>query len=260
MLIPKLYFIVILLANIVGAISGLGGGSIIKPVLDFMNIHSVQEIGLFSSFAVFIMSISSTIKQIINKVSINWSTALIISVGSLIGGACGTNAFEYLLHHFINHSYVTLVQIIITCITLLFSYIYTEKRWKSFHWQTPLLKLAVGFLLGFLSSLLGIGGGPLNVALLMYCFGMTIKEATVYSIITILFSQISKLTIVVASQSYRGMDINMLIYILPAAVLGGHIGGSISGKLNEGQVQAFYQIVIVLILIINIYNALMILI
>ena len=38
------YFIVIVLANTLGAISGMGGGVIIKPVFDMIGVHSVAAI------------------------------------------------------------------------------------------------------------------------------------------------------------------------------------------------------------------------
>lgn len=58
-----IYFITIFLSNTVGALSGMGGGVIIKPVLDFLGFHSLNSIAFYSSVAVFVMSISSTYKQ-----------------------------------------------------------------------------------------------------------------------------------------------------------------------------------------------------
>ena len=39
-----IYFLVIILANSVGAVSGMGGGVIIKPVMDFFHFHDVASI------------------------------------------------------------------------------------------------------------------------------------------------------------------------------------------------------------------------
>ena len=39
-----LYFIIIILANTIGAISGMGGGVLIKPVFDAIGAHSVPAI------------------------------------------------------------------------------------------------------------------------------------------------------------------------------------------------------------------------
>ena len=59
-----LYFIVIIVANAIGSVSGMGGGVIIKPVLDFIAWDNVATISFYSSVAVFVMSISSTVSQI----------------------------------------------------------------------------------------------------------------------------------------------------------------------------------------------------
>ena len=45
-----------------------------------------------------------------------------------------------------------------------------------------------------ISSFLGIGGGPVNVGAFVFLFGYSAKTASSASLITILFSQISKLT------------------------------------------------------------------
>ncbi len=59
-----IYPIVILIANTIGAISGMGGGVIIKPALQIFDLDSVLIINFYSSVAVFTMSITSTLKQL----------------------------------------------------------------------------------------------------------------------------------------------------------------------------------------------------
>lgn len=78
--------------------------------------------------------------------------------------------------------------------------------------------------LGFLASFLGIGGGPINVSVLMLMFAMPIKDATVYSICTIFFSQLSKLATLALSTGFARYDLTMLWFVVPAAILGGGIG------------------------------------
>ena len=58
-----LYGFVVFLATLLGSFVGLGGGVIIKPVLDVINAHSLTEISFFSSCAVFAMSITSTTRH-----------------------------------------------------------------------------------------------------------------------------------------------------------------------------------------------------
>ena len=42
-----LYFLIIVVANAVGSVSGMGGGVIIKPVLDFVGHDSVVAISFY---------------------------------------------------------------------------------------------------------------------------------------------------------------------------------------------------------------------
>ncbi|MGX7149651.1 sulfite exporter TauE/SafE family protein [Enterococcus ureasiticus] len=250
-----IYFIVIILANTVGAISGMGGGVIIKPVLDTLDFHPVAAISFYSSVAVFTMSIVSTLRQMKNGLRLQIPIAVLVSLGSIIGGISGNSLFESLLRLFSDEKYVQLIQIILTIITLLFAYFYTKiGNERSFDLSHPIWYVIVGLFLGFISTLLGIGGGPINVALLMLCFGLPIKEATVYSIITIFFSQAAKLFTIAQTTGFGRFDLSILFYVIPAAVLGGFVGALISGKISSKRVTQVFQLVIILVLLLNLWN------
>ncbi|MGX7417897.1 sulfite exporter TauE/SafE family protein [Carnobacterium gallinarum] len=249
-----IYFVVIILANTVGALSGMGGGVIIKPVLDAIGAHSLIAISFYSSVAVFTMAIVSTLRQFKNGIVIKWQVAFAISIGSVIGGVIGNRTFEQLLSYFPEESAVQWIQIILTILSLLFALLYTKKNWSAWNLSNLIWYVAVGLFLGFLSTLLGIGGGPINVALLMLCFGMPIKEATVYSIITIFFSQLSKLISIGFSSGYQIFDLTMLIAVIPAAILGGFVGAKLSGRLSDEIVLKVYQLVVVVVIGLNIVN------
>src|SRR5699024_2192808 len=122
---------------------------------------------------------------------------------------------------------------------------------KRFFWF-----MLIGFVLGFLATLLGIGGGPINVALLMYCFGMEIKEATVYSIVTIFFSQLSKLVTIQLTSGFGAFDLAILWAVIPGALIGGFSGATLSGKLSAKKVTLIYQVVIIGVILLNVLNAL----
>ena len=66
-MITALYSIIIFIACTVGALVGIGGGVIIKPLLDFIGVHTVEVVGFISTCAVFAMSISSSVKHIASK-------------------------------------------------------------------------------------------------------------------------------------------------------------------------------------------------
>ncbi|EOL50752.1 sulfite exporter TauE/SafE [Enterococcus caccae ATCC BAA-1240] len=255
MYIGMIYFIVIILANTVGAISGMGGGVIIKPILDTLHFHPLAAISFYSSVAVFTMSIVSTLRQLKNGLKLQLPIAVFVSLGSVLGGISGNTVFESLLQVFANEKYVQVIQIILTIITLLFAYFYTKiGNERSLNLSHPIWYVIAGIFLGFISTLLGIGGGPINVALLMLCFGIPIKEATVYSIITIFFSQAAKLGTIAQTSGFDRFDLTILLYVIPAAVIGGFVGALISGKISSERVTQVYQLVILLVLLLNLWN------
>lgn len=249
-----IYFLVIIFANTVGAISGMGGGVLIKPIFDFLGYHPIAAISFYSSVAVLTMSVVSTTKQLTSGKRFNWQIILGVSTGAIIGGVLGNGVFDLLLTLLKDDSMVQLIQIVLTVISLLFAYAYSKYNLKSYRLNHVNWYILCGLILGFLASLLGIGGGPINVSLLMLMFSLPIKDATVYSICTIFFSQLAKLTSIFISGSYFDFDLTLLAYIIPAAIIGGLLGARLSHKLSQESVASIFQIVIILVLMINLYN------
>lgn len=256
-IVGSLYFIIIVLANTIGAISGMGGGVIIKPVFDLIGVHQVAEISFYAAVAVFVMSIVSTYRQVKNGVALNWRFAGWVSLGAVLGGFVGTRLLDWLILHLPNEGYAQMIQIILTIITLLFAFFYTKYNQPKFKLNHLLWYLLCGFVLGSLASLLGIGGGPINVSLLMLLFSLPMKEATVYSICTIFFSQLSKLVSIGLTSGFAVFDLRLLLFIIPAAIIGGFMGAKFSGILSGDKVTIVFQFVILLVLGINIYNGLL---
>lgn len=84
-------------ASIVGAICGIGGGVIIKPLLDALNIATVAQISFLSSCTVLCMSCYSVGKAILAKESlVNFQTGTPLAIGAAIGGILGKSLFSTL--------------------------------------------------------------------------------------------------------------------------------------------------------------------
>lgn len=250
-----MYVIIIFIATISGAISGLGGGVIIKPLFDMIGYHNAATIGFYSSVAVFTMSIVAIIKQLKNGFDFHLKTVLWISIGSLVGGVCGEHIFIIVASYFQNNA-IKVIQAALLAITLICILIYSSNKNKirHFHLKNIICIFLVGYFLGAISVFLGIGGGPLNVALLMLLFSYTIKEATIYSIATIFFSQISKLGSVIILNKSFDYDLSLIPFICVAAVIGGLIGTLINQKLEERKIERFYLFLVTLLLCISGYN------
>ncbi len=112
----------------------------------------------------------------------------------------------------------------------------------------------VGGCLGAVSSFLGIGGGPINIAVLNYFFSSSPKVTAKRSIFIILLSQISSLVTVFLSGVPEGVNYIALGLMAIGGCTGAVLGGKVSKKLTEHQVDDFFTDVLVAIIILNAYN------
>lgn len=250
-----LYIAIVLLATILGAIAGLGGGVIIKPLFDMIGIHDASTIGFYSSCAVFTMCIVSIIKQVKKGFQFDIKTIIYISLGSLFGGLLGERTFQYITYSLENHT-VKMIQAILLGITLILIMIYTlqKNKFHHYHIKNKGSIFLTGLFLGSISIFLGIGGGPLNVATLMLMFSFSMKEATIYSIATIFFSQVSKLGSIIVQHQLLTYDLSFLPFICISAIVGGYIGTIFNQKFNEKEIEKVYRILLILLIGISCYN------
>lgn len=250
-----IYAVVILVATTLGAFVGLGGGVIIKPVLDFIGAEPRMQVDFLSCAAVFTMSIVSTGKSIKNKVDFKKNIIAFIALGSVAGGYLGSACMD-LLESAANQNIIRCIQAFVLALLLAAVSIYVSKKRFSFHVQNNIAICLVGLLLGFLASFLGIGGGPVNVAVLTLFFSMNVKESAVYSVAIIFFSQLSKLITIFVSTGIEpyAHQWKTLLFILPAAVLGGLIGSKFNRKFDDKLIRKVFVTVMVLLVMLNIYN------
>ncbi len=147
------------------------------------------------------------------------------------------------------------IQGLILGVFLVVSVIYINlKNAKSLNIKNPIAVVAVGFALGSIASFLGVGGGPINVAFLVFFFSMTMKEAAVYSVGTIFFSQLSKLISTVISGTVPQVDAVMIIAAVVCAVCGGILGAKANKKGNEKTIKTIFTVVVAAIAVVNFYN------
>lgn len=250
------YFILALFATTVGSLTGMGGGVIIKPLMDVLGDFNVQTIGIISSITVFSMALVSVAKQIKAKTEIPFKTAIPLGIGSIIGGFSGEKLLNYIVDLFKINSVVTVIQncVLTFLILCVFLYMKNKSKIKGKSLDGIFISLFVGVFLGICSSFLGIGGGPINVALIILLFSVSTKTATICSLITILFAQISKLTTVALTTGFSDYDLSIAPLMIAGAILGGFIGAEFNKKCKEETVEKAFNGVQLLVLSITIFN------
>ena len=252
-----LYGFVVFLATLLGSFVGLGGGVIIKPVLYVINAHSLTEISLFSSCAVFAMSITSTTRHIIKKTPIKPSIVLLVALGSVGGGLLGNYLFNYALSVSSTPNTVRGIQSAILAVFLVCVIIFVSGNFKTFNVKNPIAILLSGLLLGTAAAFLGIGGGPINVAFLTLMFSFTMRDAAVYSVAVIFFSQCANIISTYIKTGFSGFDMKVLLVIIPVAVIGGFIGSILNRKCNEKAIKVTFTIAVSSVAALSLYNAVM---
>lgn len=251
-----IYFLIAIGATTVGSLTGMGGGVIIKPLMDVLHDFDVQTIGVISSLTVFAMSVVSIGKQMLARTRIPFGTAVPLALGSVAGGLAGEKLLQVIVNALLANAAVTVVQNIVLSLLILvvFLYMKNKSRLPSRHLEGIVPSLLVGVFLGICSSFLGIGGGPINVAIIIYLFSMDTKSATVCSLVTILFAQISKLSTVALTSGFGSFDLSIAPVMIVGAVAGGFIGASLNKKCSEATVEKAFNAVQLLVLAISIFN------
>lgn len=209
-----LYIILIaFLAGFIGSILGLGGGAILVPFLDFLaesgllpgiNIHQIIATSLVCTIAT--SSVSNSIY--IEKKITNMRIGVFLGTISILGAFTGATIFIMLQGNILRFIFGLLL--IFTSYNMikgrklklintrdkedkiadLFGlmgqyYDESEKRVISYKAQNTLKGLILTFFGGLLSGLLGIGGGVINVPILVIVLNLPPKVASATSLFII---------------------------------------------------------------------------
>lgn len=251
-----LYSIVCLLATTLGAISGIGGGVIIKPIFDATMGLSVSQISFLSGCSVLSMSIVSLLSSKNGEAKIDAKRTTPLAIGSAIGGVLGKLIFDYIKSAAGNDGLVGSVQSVIMIILTLgvLFYVTFKNRITTHNVNSRILSALIGLVLGILSSFLGIGGGPINLAVLYFFFSMNTKTAALNSLYMIFFAQTASLFFTVASSSVPPTDVLALGVMIVSGIIGGFCGRKINKKLSTKAVDILFSCMLIIITCISVYN------
>lgn len=253
-----IFFLVSLLASIVGAICGIGGGVIIKPVLDFVGVASVSTISFLSGCTVLSMSCYSVGRSVVSGESkVDFKIMTPLAIGAAVGGVVGKILYTYLKGLAADPDKVGGIQAICLLILTLGTLIYTifQHKIKTKQIKNIFVCVLAGLFLGILSSFLGIGGGPFNLVILYYLFSMETKVAAENSLYIILISQITSLITTFVTRSVPDFRWILLILMVAGGILGGILGRKINKKIASRTVEKLFMGLMVVIIGICIYNA-----
>lgn len=252
-----IFFIVSLLASIAGAICGIGGGVVIKPVLDMLHLETVTTISFLSGCTVLSMSCYSVGRSMLageRRVSVATGTPL--AIGAAVGGLLGKQLFSTVKAMFSDQNMVGSVQALCLAAITAGTLIYTlnKRRIKTHKVDRPWVCVLIGLVLGVLSSFLGIGGGPINLVVLYYFFSMDTKTAAANSLYVILFSQLASLIFTLLTRTVPSFQWPILLLMVAGGIGGGIIGRTLNRRMDNHAVEKLFICLMAVIIVISVYN------
>lgn len=251
------FAIVSFLASVIGSICGIGGGVLIKPVLDAFGILDVAAISFLAGCTVLSMSCYTVVKARIKGSSlVDRKTGVPLAAGAVLGGVIGKMMFQYISGLVANKERVGAVQAACLLVITLVTFLYTlsKDKIKTYHISNMSVCIAIGIVLGVFSSFLGIGGGPINLMVLFFFFSMDTKMAAQYSLYIILFSQAASLVNTLGAHTVPAFDVRMLILMVSGGILGGAVGRIVNRHMEEDTVSRLFMGLMIVIMLLCVYN------
>ena len=252
-----MFFLVSFGASAVGAICGIGGGVIIKPVLDMFHMETVAAISFLSSCTVLCMSSYSVLKSLrAGEKRVSLETGTPLAVGAAVGGLLGSQLFALVRELSGSPGTVGAVQAAclaaMTAATLL--YTVNKRRIPTYKVKRFAVCVLIGLALGCVSSFLGIGGGPMNLAVLYFFFSMDTKTAAANSLYIILISQICSLLTTVFTRAVPPIQWPVLALMAAGGIVGGIAGRKLNRRMDDQAVERLFLVLMGVIICISLYN------
>lgn len=252
-----IFFLVSLLASVAGAICGIGGGVVIKPVLDMLQLETVTTISFLSGCTVLSMSCYSVGKNLRSgEKKVDMATGTPLAIGAAVGGVLGKQMFSLVKAMFENQNRVGAVQAACLALVTAGTLVYTLKKDKitTHHLTNALACAAIGLVLGILSSFLGIGGGPINLVVFYFFFSMDTKTAAANSLYVIFFSQLASLLVTLLTNTVPPFRWPVLGLMILGGIGGGILGRGLNKRMDNRALEKLFVVLMGLIIAISLYN------
>ncbi len=252
------FFLVALGASAVGAVCGIGGGVIIKPVLDLLHLETVPTISFLSGCTVLTMSCYSVGKSLLaGEKSVSLDVGTPLAVGAAAGGLLGNQLFALARQLWDDPDRVGSIQAACLAAVTVGTLLYTlnKARIPTHRLQNKGACAAIGLALGCMSSFLGIGGGPINLVVLYFFFSMDTKTAAANSLYIILFSQLCSLLTTLLTNSVPDFRWTVLVLMAAGGLGGGILGRKLNRKMKGESVERLFIALMVVIICVSVFNA-----
>lgn len=255
---PVNVLLILLVSGGVGFLSGLigvGGGFIMTPSLIFLGVPAPVAVATGAS-QIAATSFSGIMTQTRRK-SVDWRMGLLLSAGGIVGSISGVWLFERLLHLGQLDLIVSLLYLVLLAgvgflmvresyhawrgreaksVSILRRPVKTVAHTLPFRMRFPrsglyisvLPPLGIGYAIGALAAIMGIGGGFILIPAMIYLLRMPTNVVIGTSLFQVLI--ITSLIVVLQSAATQTVDLVLAALLM----LGGVIGAQLGARLGAG--------------------------
>ena len=260
-----IFFATALIPSILGALSGIGGGIIIKPVLDAFSPFTIEEINFLSGCTVLAMSFVSLLQNFTAKdpaipgrgksKKLDDRHLTILALGAILGGTLGETIFSAAVSS-ASRKWVGIIQsgILTFLCAIIMIYMIRKESIKPKDIQNRPFCFLLGLAMGMVSVFLGIGGGPVNIMLIAYFLGADSKTTGLYSLYVIFLSQLANFLSTLVSGRIPPVPFMVLAVMISGGIGGGLIGSKILRRLENKHVDILFRYILAGVILLSGYN------
>ncbi len=257
-----MYLLIGLFVGAIGTLVGAGGGFILMPIFFYLFPEkSVVELTSISLAVVFLNACSGSVSYV-RKKRVDFKSALIFSAAAIPGAISGVFVTQLISRRIFDPIFGVLL-----CLVGLYLYFnpvrkphesnsnalkgkfhrqVTDSEGKKYLYSFNLnTGIIVSIFIGFLASLLGIGGGIIHVPLMSLALDFPILIATATShLILVITSLVGTITHLINRDI---KDFSIIITMAPGVVIGAQIGAKLSNKVKGAFIVKTLALAIVLV-------------
>lgn len=264
------------IGGVVGFLSGLfgvGGGFLITPLLFFIGVPPAVAVATGANQVV-ASSISGVLAQLKRK-AVDFRMGAVLLAGGLIGSSIGIWIFARLnelgkVDAFVQLSYV----IFLGTVGLIMLQESVRAIWRARRHGITVIRrahvhtwvhgmplkmkfrasglyisvippMAIGAFVGFLSAIMGVGGGFIMVPAMIYLLGMPTKVVIGTSLFQIIFT--TAFTTVMHAVSSQSVDLLLALLLILGGVIGAQLGARMGVKLKAEYLRLMLAVLVLLV-------------
>ena len=265
-------FLLLFLSLAVGILSGLfgvGGGFLMTPFLIFMGIPPVYAVPNEVN-NILATSVSGSLTHWY-KNTLDYKMGLLIVSGGVIGTLIGITTFTYFseigkISLIISLLYMYLLAIVGTLMLIegikeknrqtkkvLIKQKLHDHNWlqglplrmrfhKSKLYESAIVPIFLGLVVGFVASMMGIGGAFLMVPAMIYIVGMPIKLIPGTSLFVTIF--ISAIVTILHAFNYGSIDLFLVIPLILGSIIGVQLGQKVGQYLDSTELKSLFAMLL----------------